>query len=289
MSTEVARLPRPTFRSALCGELSAMRSRKSVRVSTLVWCGCVAIFAYLVAFLTTSNSAWYPPEQIQQLTRAFMPEASAYYPLVSLPNYGAVQFMILGAIVGSSDFARGIIATIAARFPNRSPLFLARILTLTAVSVIIAVATIATSVACSIVIAFASGRSTFVVPLGDGLVAMGVVWVVATCFTLMGLAVGTLTRSVLASLVVTVVWIVGVETLLIGSLAPLVPALASIQGYLPVGATSSLAATMIPVGQVLIPAPIAHTSGAVAIAVLASWTVLSSVIAWRSFTKRDLA
>ena len=120
-------------------------------------------------------------------------------------------------------------------------------------------------------------------------VTLLVIWLAAATFIVLGYAVGTLTRNTIAAAAVVVVWILGVEALLVGMLAPVVPFVAQVQGYLPVGATSSLAAALVPTGQLTVPALAAATGPGTAAAVLIGWAALAGGASWGILLKRDLA
>lgn len=277
----------PHFGSALRGEVMLTRRGTAVWVSLGVWGACIVLFAYLVSYLTTAGADWYTAEQQDQILHAMLPQAAAYYPLASLPLYGAPQFAILGAILGASDYARGTIRTIVSRFPHRASLVAARLVNVGLIAALAAVITLAASILSSIGVALATDGSIGFPPFGDLTLAWLAICLSAVTFIALGFAVGTLTRSALAAVVIAVVWVLGVESLAIGLLAPVTPFLATVQGLLPVGATSSLAAGLVPDGQTLAGVA-AVTSPGTAIAVLIGWTVVAGATSWILFTRRDL-
>ncbi len=279
----------PTFLTGLRGELSLMRLRPVVWVSLGIWAACIALFAYLVAYLTTVGAQWYTPEQQGMFVRAMLPEGTSYYVLASLPLYGAPQFAILGAILGAIDYSSGTVRAVVSRFTGRAQFMAARLTGLLIIALAAAVVTLLVSVVSSVVVALVSGNSITFPPLSALITTLGAAWLVAAAFIALGFAAGTLARRVVLAVVLAVVWVLGVESLLIGMLAPVVPFLGVLQGYLPVGATTSLAASFVPAGQQTVPALTAATTPAVAVAVLAAWTALAAWVAFRSFGRRDLA
>ncbi|MDO5093847.1 MAG: hypothetical protein Q4D79_10600 [Propionibacteriaceae bacterium] len=112
----------PRFTTALAGEIQLTRRRGATWLSLGIWALCLAVFAYLIAYLATTGSDWYSPEQKALVVAGMLPQGVAHYALSSFPLYGAPQLAILGAILGASDHACGTIRTIAARFPSRMPL-----------------------------------------------------------------------------------------------------------------------------------------------------------------------
>src|SRR5690606_35678260 len=128
-----------------------------------------------------------------------------------------------------------------------------------------ALVTLLTSILSSLVVAAVSGRESQFPPVAELSLTLLAIWLVAVTFIAFGYALGTLTRSTLVAVVVAVVWVLGVEALLVGMLAPVIPFLSSLQPLLPAGATAALAAG---------PAATATTTGA-AVAVLVAWTVIA--------------
>lgn len=289
MSTLTAAPPRPTYASAVHGEAMLTRHRAAVWVSVIVWALCITVFAYLVSYLSTTGGDWYTAEQQHAVLTTMLPGATSYYALASLPLYGAPQFAILGAILGASDHGRGTIRTLVSRFPRRTPFIAARLTNLGVVTAVIAVVTLLTSIAGSLVVAAVSGRSAALAAPDELAAAGGAIWLVAATFLTLGFAVGTLTRSVIAAVAISAAWILGVESLLVGMLAPVVPALASLQQVLPVGATSSLAAGFVPEGVQTVPALTATTTPGVAALVLLAWTVVAGATGGALLHRRDLA
>lgn len=279
----------PGFAGALRGELALSRRRSAGWVSLSIWAACIALFAYFVSYVSTVGAQWYTAEQQEALVSAMLPQGTSYYVLASLPLYGAPQLAILGAILGASDFVRGTIRTISARFPARGPLIAARLVNLLVISAAAAVVTLGTSVLSSLALVALSGRSSVFPPLGELGVTLLAIWLVAVTFIGLGFAVGTLTRNLIAGVTVVAVWVLGVEALLVGMLAPVAPALEGVQGFLPAGATSSLAAAFVPAGQQTLPALAAATGPGTAVAVLLVWAALAGALSWNLLRWRDLA
>lgn len=280
---------RPVFSDALRGELVLTHRRMVVWVSLTVWAFCIAVFAYLVSYVSTVGAEWYTPEQQRMFVDAMLPAGTSYYVLASLPLYGAPQFAILGAILGSADHTRGTLRTIASRFPNRIPFIAARLTGLVLVSAVAAVVTLLTSIIASLGIVVVSGREAEFPPFIELAATALAIWLVATVFITMGFALGTVTRSMIAAVAIAVGWVLGVESLLVGILAPVIPAAEAMQGFLPAGATSSLAAGFLPAGQQTVPAVVATTTPGTAVAVLLIWTAVAGAVSLVLIRRHDLA
>lgn len=278
----------PRFASALRGELGLTRRRPAGWISLGIWAACIALFAYFVSYISTVGAQWYTVEQQDALVNSMLPQGTSYYVLASLPLYGAPQLAILGVILGASDFVRGTIGTISARFPARGPLIAARLVNLFIIGGAAAVVTLGTSVLSSVALAAVSGRSGAFPPPGELAVTLAAVWLVSVTFIGLGFAVGTLTRNLIAGVAVVAVWVLGVEALLVGVLAPVVPVLEGVQGFLPGGAASSLAAAFVPAGQQTVPALAAATGPGTAAGVLLVWAALAGGVSFVLLRRRDL-
>lgn len=279
----------PTFLTAVRGELSLLRLRPVVWVALGIWAACIVLFAYLVGYLTTVGSSWFTPEQQYTFVRSMLPQGTTYHALTSLPLYGAPQFAILGAILGALDYVSGTVRTVVARFASRGPFMAARLTVLLLIALAAAMATMLASVISSLGVALVSGNAVVFPPLPALATTLGAAWLVAAAFIALGFALGTLTRRTVIAVVQAALWVLGVESLLVGMLAPVVPFLGAVQGYLPVGATTSLAAAFVPAGQQTALAMTSATGPEVAVAVLLVWSAAAALAAFLSFRRRDLA
>lgn len=284
-----ARQHPPTFTSALRGESMLTRRRIVVWVSLGIWAACIAVFAYAVTFLSTVGAEWYSPEQQDMILTAMLPQGTSYYVLASLPLYGAPQLAILGAILGASDAARGTFATIASRFPNRAPLIAARVVGVIITAGVAALVTVVTSIVSSIAVALIADRAGSLPPVAELATTLLATWLIATTFIALGFAIGTLARSTITAAIIAAAWVLGIESMFVGMLAPVVPLLEQVQGLLPVGATSSLAAAFVPAGRQTVPALTAATTPEGAVLVLVAWTALAITAISLAIRRRDLA
>lgn len=279
----------PGFGTALRGEFMLTRARPAPWVSIGVWALCIVAFAYLVSYLTTAGSEWYTAAQQQAAISAMLPAGTAHYILASLPLYAAPQFVILGAILGASDYARGTLRTIVSRFPERAPFIGARLTNLAVIAAVAAGVTLATSMLASVGVALVEDAAIAFPPIGNLARALLAIWLVAATFIAIGFALGTVTRSVLAAVAIGAGWTLGIESLAIGMMAPISPAIEAVQGFLPVGAAASLAAGMAPEAAVLPPPVTAATSPGISVAVLLAWALLAISVAASLLRRRDLA
>ncbi|MDO5093846.1 MAG: hypothetical protein Q4D79_10595 [Propionibacteriaceae bacterium] len=83
-------------------------------------------------------------------------------------------------------------------------------------------------------------------------------------------------------------WVLAVEALVVGMLAPVVPMVEATQPYLPAGATSVLVAAMTP-AETPNASPIsAHGDPVIAALVLVVWTAVALATSVLSLQRRDL-
>lgn len=279
----------PTFASALRGELWLAQHRPAPWVTMAIWAGCLAVFAYLVSYLVLGNPEWADPSlSMSEHYAPLLPAAVTYYPLASLPLYGAPQLAILGVILSAGDYSRGTLRTLLPRFPSRVPVIAARLLAVCLIALVAAVVTTGTGVVASLAVSAATGVESALPGVGALAAAIGIGWLVAWTFIVVGFAVGVAVRSLIGAIVVAAGWVLGVESLLIGMTAPLAPAVSVIQGLLPVGASSSLISSQVPDGVAIVPA-LAHPTGAgVGAVVLVGWILAAGLVSAWVFTRRDV-
>jgi ABC-type transport system involved in multi-copper enzyme maturation permease subunit len=276
------------FGSALRGELFAARRAKAVWIIALIWAIQVAAFAYTVSYITGTNPEWFTAAEIDAQLANLLPAGAGYYILASIPTYAAPLMIILGAILGGSDSAKHTVSVVLSRFRNRGVFLAARFCAAALISVLIAIITVVVSAGSAVVVAIVSESPIELPPVGE--VALGVLsaGLLIAVFMFFGLALGFVTRNAFVASGIGVAWILGIETLLVGSLAPVFPALESIQAFLLTGASSSIVAAATPAGKSSIPEAIAHTAGPAAVAILAIWAAISVTSALLAFKKRDL-
>lgn len=278
----------PGFLSALRGELSLTRRRPAVWVSLGVWAACIAVFAYFVSYVSTIGAEWYTPEQQEMFLEGMLPQGTAFYVLASMPLYGAPQLALLGAVLGASDYSRGTISTLLTRFPRRASFLAARLANLVLIAMIAAVVSMATSLAASVFVAMAAGRDSEFPPLGNLVMTTLAVWLNSAAFILFGFTLGVITRNMIAAVAIALGWLLGVESLLIAALAPIVPVLDGVRGWLPVGATSSLAAGFVPDGFQTVPPVSATIEPGIAVLVLLGWACVAGAVAAAVSLRRDV-
>jgi len=276
------------FGSALRGELFAARRAKAVWIVALIWAIQIAAFAYTVSFITGTNPEWFTAAEIDAQLANLLPAGVGYYILASIPIYAAPLMIILGAILGGSDSAKHTVSVVLSRFRNRDVFLAARFCTAALISVLIAVVTVAVSAVSAVVVAIVSDSPIEMPPVSEVAIGLLSAALLTAAFMFFGLALGLVTRNAFVASGIGIAWILGIETLLVGSLAPVFPALESVQAFFLTGASSSIVAAATPAGRSSIPEAIAHTAGPAAVAILVLWLAISMTSALLVFRKRDL-
>jgi len=261
-------------------ELTTALRRPGVRVAAAVWIVQIVVFAYAINYVIyrSLGDTFAPPEAAAMLA-GVLPAAAAHYPAASVPFYGLPVLLILGSLLGAGDFRTGMLARIVSRMPDRTALVVAKWVALVILTLLLSGLTIAVGIVCSVVVAAAEGVPVALPSLGALVRELAVMTLAMTGYASLGLALGVVTRNVMAGAVVAIGWTLGVETLLVDGLAGAVPVLDQLSNVLLAPGVAALASSLDPTQDVssLWPA-----------LVVAAWSVLGVVVAALVFRRRDL-
>lgn len=275
----------------LRAELSALSRRPGVRIAVGVWLLQILVFAYVVQYTVyRAMGSELDPTQAASMVAALAPDLAGTYVAASLPGYGIPVFVVLGALVAASDYRYGTLGTLLARCPQRVTFLLARFGGLLVILAVTAVLTVLLGLAGGAVIATVEG-GTLALDVGNLVVGAAGVWLMAAGYASLGFTLGILLRNLMTASVVGIAWLVGVEMLLIGGLAGVLPVVDTIRTVLLTPNVGSLAAALdtggVTSGQGL-PGVGAVTDGWVAVLVIVLWIAVGIALAVRAFRRRDV-
>src|SRR6218665_3651261 len=187
---------------AVSGAFSLMAWRPGYKVATVVWSLQILIFAYAINYAVVATL---PTEQIPPgLLASLLPEATGSYVLASIP---------------ASEYRWGVLQTLLARFSNRTSFLLGRWIVLVSLAAIIAVLSIVLSVVASVVVALMLGEPVAFPSFAEYIVEFLAGTLMVVALATFGFFLGVLTRNVMVAAAIGIAWTIGVETLLVGSLA----------------------------------------------------------------------
>lgn len=275
---------------AVRGAFHLMARRPGYKVATVVWGLQIFIFAYAINYAVVSTL---PAEQTPAgLLASLQPGATGSYMLASIPVYGAPVFIIVGAMVTAGEYRWGVLQTLLARFSNRTAFLLGRWIALVAFAAIVTVLSIALSVVASVVIALMLDEPIAFPPFAEYIVEFLAAGLMIVALATFGFFLGVLTRNVMAAAVVGIAWTIGVETLVVGSLAGVLPLFETLRsGLLTINAGSLSTAIAESTGLDVSGTFGATTAvdGGLAPVILGIWTVVALAASVFLFRRRDVS
>jgi ABC-2 type transport system permease protein len=179
--------------------------------------------------------------------------------------------LVIGIVVGAGEHRdRTVIGTLLAE-PRRGRVLLGKLLTAGLVGAAVGALVFAATYA--VAVPLYALRGVHELPVDVTGLALGTVLVTA-CYGLLGVALGTLTRNLMAAIVSGLVWVTVIEVVI---LQPLVPAVAK---WLPTGAAVALTTLRHSGDHLLAP-------GAAAL-VLLGWALVVCAVAMRTSVRREV-
>jgi hypothetical protein len=193
------------------------------------------------------------------------------YQMLKIGSVTCVVMLILGILAAGSEFRHRTIVPVLLATPHRARVFAVK------------VAVIAVLGATFSALVFGLGLGTIVLelsahgihhlPAGAGVLYLGAV-IASTCFGMIGVALGALTRNTIGAIVAAIGWTLFAEELILQTVAP------GIDKWLPTGAA---------IGLTNPPSPGHALSPAAAGLVLTGYAVALLVAASRTAMRRDVA
>ncbi|MBM0274990.1 ABC transporter permease subunit [Micromonospora tarensis] len=268
---------------SLRGALFTLRRRPALRVLTAVWALQIICFVYLITYIVYRSVPGESPDELRQLLTSLLPASADRTVVGALPMWGGPVMLILGALVAGGDERWGSSRTVLARFADRTAFLLGRFLALVLVLLLLSVLTIALSALCSAAIAAAEGEAIRWPGPGRLAVALVSVWLIVTAWGAVGFTLALATRNLAAAIGIGLLWTLMVENLVNG-LGAVIPLFGAVGSILLSTSSGSVAAALGASGFGVDPV----TSGPVAAAVLAGYTVVALTTALVIFRRRDL-
>jgi ABC-2 type transport system permease protein len=234
------------MRGSYAAELLKLRKRSAGWVLLGASLVLSLTFGYLLPYLgyvtgdPNQQTEGIPAEQV---LASVLPEAVVANTIGGFPVFSGALALVLGALVIGGEYGWGTLKTILTQRPRRLAVLGAQLLALATALLGWVLAIFAASAVSGAAIALAEGRAMTwpsTVDIGAGLAAG---WLVLVVWCLAGALLGTVLRGVALPIGLGVVWVLGVEALISGVVASLLPNLEVLADVLPgVNAGSLVAA-----------------------------------------------
>jgi ABC-2 type transport system permease protein len=275
--------------AALDAELFVMRRRPLPYVVAGAWSLMVAAFAFVVPYIVYLTLDPSQASEREELLAVVLPEQAAATAISSYPMFGGAVMLVLGVLVSGSEYRWNTWTSRFTQGPSRTAVTLAKLVAAAAAAAAAAVLALLVALASSMVIASLAGRSLAPPALGEVLVALGGAVLLATTWAMVGVALGMVFRGATSALAVGLVWTLGLENAVVG-VARLASWLDPVTGALLGPASGSLVAALgAPTqGDGGSPGVAAHTSGVVAVVVLACYLLAACALSTWLARRRDI-
>ncbi|HET9782961.1 MAG TPA: ABC transporter permease [Candidatus Dormibacteraeota bacterium] len=190
--------------------------RKSVRrPALLIGSGLVAgivVLVYGVLWYQSAHpsSAEHPVSILALYPENFVSNViGAGYPL------GAALTILLGALIGGSEYSWGTMKTLFTQGPGRLTVWAGRTIVFMTWTALMSIILFAVGAACSVVVASFQGHAISWPASIDILKGLGAIWLIFSVNGALGLALGVLVRQSAAALGIGIVYLLGVEGIIV--------------------------------------------------------------------------
>jgi ABC-type transport system involved in multi-copper enzyme maturation permease subunit len=227
--------------------------------------------------------------QVEAFRDSLLPQNLASFGAGAVPFYGAAMALVIGALVVGNEYRHGTVRVLYTQGPGRLAVIGSQLVALAAFLGIMTVATYAADYIGLVGAAEVRDWPVGAPQAGPLLVAMGSTWLMTLAYGLVGAALAVATRGTLWSLTIGLLWILGVDTLLI-AIAKAVPWLTGPGQALIGAATSNLAVAngSYPWWPAVLSTEVTAAEGWIAAGVLAAWSTAAVAAALFLVKRRDI-
>lgn len=278
--------------SSYRAELLKQRKRSAVWVLFAAGLVLSLIFGYLLPYLgyvTGDENPQTTGVPRAEVLRGMLPERVLDNTIGGFPIFAGALALVLGAIVVGGEYTWGTLKTILTQRPGRGTVLGAQLLALLTLLAVWVLGIFAASSLCSLLVGTTEdGALNWPGPLD---LAQGLLggWLVLSVWCLAGVVLAVAFRNVALPIGLGVVWILGIETLLAGVVASLLPGLDLLTDALP-GANAG-ALVFAATGMAAADAPPGvrdAVSGGRALATLLAYALVFAGLAAATTRRRDV-
>jgi ABC-2 type transport system permease protein len=228
-------------------DIRAELAKQASRPSSWLLLGVAALltltFAYVIPYAGYAGMVSGTPAASRGLA-SMLPAQFVGGVVGGLPVFVGALALIFGVLVAGSEYGFETWKTVLAQQPSRVRVYSAKLVTV-AVGTLAAVLTLsAVAATASVVVAGVEAQPMDWPSAVDIAAGIGVGWLVTFMWGSLGVLLGIGLRSVALPIGLGLVWLLAVQNLLSGIAAPLVPAIADAQQYLPGPNAGALAAAL---------------------------------------------
>jgi ABC-2 type transport system permease protein len=270
--------------SSFSAEILKLYKRPTTWVLLLVALTLSQVFNYLVpyaGYLTAENE-----RAAEQILASTMPENLVPNSIGGFPLFAGALALTLGAVSIGSEYGWGTLKTILIQRPRRLSIFAAGLLALAVVVLAIVLSIFAFGALTSTVIALSRSEAIDWPSTADLVQGIASGWLILMTWCLFGVMLAFVFRGMALPIGLGVVWILGIENLIVNVAAVLLDFADTLQEALPGVNAGSLVSAL--GGGDDTPGVNSVVDGTQATLVLASYAIAFAVIAGLALQKRDV-
>jgi hypothetical protein len=195
-------------------------------------------FGYLVPYVGLSDGS------AARGLDAMLPANFVGAAVGGLPVFVGALALIFGVLVAGSEYGYETWKAVLVQDPSRVRVYTAKLATIAAGTLTGVLVLFTVTALCSVGVASLEDQAIVWPSAVDIATGLGGAWLMATMWAALGVALAIVLRSVALPIGLGLVWMLAVQNLLAAIAAPLVPAIADLQKYLPGPNAGALAASL---------------------------------------------
>lgn len=207
-----------------------------------------AVFGYLIPYLSyrSADPGPFGGASRQALLASVEPGQLVANALGGFPVFAGALALVLGALVVGGEYAAGTVKTLLTQRPSRSVVLGGQLVALVLAVVVGVLVLFVTGATLSTAITLAEGQDLRFPAATDLLAGYGAGVLILTMWAVVGATLAVLLRGVALPIGLGVVWVLGVENLVVAVAQNLLTALRPLRDVLPGVNSGSLAAAVMP-------------------------------------------
>lgn len=267
-------------------EMLKLYKRPAMWVLLVVALVLSQVFNYLVpyaSYLTAENE-----RAAERVLASAMPENLVLNSIGGFPLFAGALALTLGAISVGSEYGWGTLGTALTQRPRRSSVYAGKLLALAVAVFTIVLATFALGALSSSAIALTQSEAIDWPSMADLVQAIASGWLILMTWCLFGVMLAFLFRGMALPIGLGVVWILGIENLIVNVAAALLDFAETLQKGLPGVNAGSLVSALSGDGGSGTPGVNTVVDGTQATLVLIAYAVVFALVAGFALQRRDV-
>lgn len=274
--------------SNFLAELDKLIRQPATWILAAVWLVLNQVFSYLIPYTSYLNSE--SGRAAERVLAGTLPSDLISNSISGFPVFAGAIALILGALLAGNEYNWGTLKTMLSQRPSRLSLYAGKLLALAVTVLTIVSVTFAFSALTSTVIASVESEAMDWPPVADVLQGLAAGFLILITWSLLGVVLAVLLRSLALPVGLGLVWALVIENLVREVAAPLLDSFETLQKGLPgVNAGSLVAALGAPTrGGEAAPGVVSVVDGAQATFVLIAYAAAFALIAGFLLQRRDV-